>query len=69
MARTSTAKALAAMDEIDADPKLSDEGKHDARAKLADEALTALKKSSALENARVSVQRMHEKWNKKSVKR
>jgi hypothetical protein len=53
------------MDEISADPNLSPTGKADACRKIAERAVAEAKASSALDEARVAVERQMQKWDAK----
>ena len=64
-ARSRVSATSKAMDTINADPNLSATGKADACRKYAERAVAEAKASSTLENARVAVERMQEKWNAK----
>jgi hypothetical protein len=61
-ARQRVAKAYAAMDAVDKDQNLSVEGKKHARAKVVEQALAELKRSTTLEKARAAVARQQQIW-------
>lgn len=59
------ARAYAALDAINADGNLSEQGKADACRKLAEKAVADFRKSDTLERARASVSSIQERWSKK----
>ena len=64
-ARERVAKALASLDEVDADRDLTPEGKAKARTKIGQKAIDDFSKSTVLENARATVQRQQVYWANK----
>jgi hypothetical protein len=62
--RDRTLKTLGQMAAVDADKKLSSEGKASEKQKIAEAALAALEKSPALAKAQAAVEQQVAKWNK-----